>query len=230
MRSKLTPTLTSNAAAGASALVPQPLLLMASLARDIQALRDQRAETTRLWLAVTREARLARATERRRRKPPPLQALTSGHKQMMMRMLWIADSDLELAALCLDHARYPPPWTALSTLEKMELLNDVLLQVDAVDVEAWTDTSHAQHLAPMTHLWKLLTECSVAKWVIYINRSSGVSPSSRLVYDPWMRFAESQPPKYKIKSGAAPVLQRTETLGCALAEAMGGGHGHSPNG
>ena len=115
MRSKLTPTMTSNAAAGAQALVSQPLLLMASLARDIQALRDQRAETMRLWLAVTREARLARATERRRRKPPTLQALTSGHKQMMMRMLWIADSDLELAALCLDPARYLPPWTALST-------------------------------------------------------------------------------------------------------------------
>ena len=90
---------------------------MASLARGIQALRDQRAETTRLLLAATREARLGRETERRRRRALPLQALTSGHKQMMMRMLWIVDSDLELAVLCLDHARDPPPWTALTTLE-----------------------------------------------------------------------------------------------------------------
>lgn len=116
-----------------------------------------------------------------------------------MRMLWIADSDLELAVLRLDHARNPPPWTALTTLEKMELLNDVLLQVDAVDVDAWTDTSQAQHLAPMSHLWKLLTECRVAKWVTDINRSRGVAPSSSLVYDQWMRFAEGLPQHIKLR-------------------------------
>ena len=81
----------------------------------------------------------------------------------------------------------------------MELLNDVLLQVDAVDVEAWTDTSQAQHLAPMSHLWKLLTECRVAKWVTDINRSRGVAPSSSLVYDQWMRFAEGLPPIIKLR-------------------------------
>ena len=100
-----------------------------------------------------------------------------------MRMLWMADSDLELAVLCLDHAHDPRPWTALTTLEKMELLNEVPLQVDAGDVDAWAGTSQAQHLAPMLHLWKLLTECRVAKWVRDVNRSRGVAPSSSLVYD-----------------------------------------------
>ena len=61
-------------------------------------------------------------------------------------------------------------------------------------MDAWTDASEAPHLAPMAHLWKLLTECRVAQWARDVNRGRGVAPSSSLVYDQWVRLAEALPP------------------------------------
>jgi len=113
---------------------------------------------------------------------------------MIIRMLWITDCDFGVAVVCVDHARQPPAWSALSSLEKMYVMNEVLLHSDAAEVDAFTDASAEGNLAPLAHLWTVHAEYRLAQWVISVNQDRGVAPSSKLVHDQLMNYLGAAPP------------------------------------
>ena len=117
-----------------------------------------------------------------RQSGPTAASLKSSARKQMMRVFWLADSNLDVTVVCLDHLRHPPPWRECTVLEKTLLLNDVVMHADLDEVESWVDPTVHHKRDGLAQVWIVLIERRTAQWVTRVNRNKGVAPSSQLVY------------------------------------------------
>ena len=101
---------------------------------------------------------------------------------MILRALWVSSADTEVAVHLLERLRGQVPWESLSFEEKKHLVEDVLLDASAEEQGLLCAESRYSNVGPLCELTILFGEFLTAKWVLEVNETYGVAPSTLAVY------------------------------------------------
>ena len=155
-----------------------------STADRMNPLEVQREQVAQQLQELRRQEQRAKRNQRKavnRGRPLTSARLSQAHCRQLLRMLYIAELDIDATVTCISHAAHPPPWSGWDHAQRRELLEGVMAQRTVVEVAAWADPANAANRRALLYLWNLWAEYRAAEWVQETNRTRGVAPSSERV-------------------------------------------------